>query len=784
MNMRRLFSRKNKGFTMAELLAVIAITLILSTVGIIAVTYYMRIMKHLEYDAMAKEIYVAAQNHLSMAYNEGYLGLSGDVKFGTKEGKIGNIDDTDAKSDIYYFVVTEADSTADDIFDLILPFGSIEEKIRSKSSYIIRYDKAAGRILDVFYSELDGTRYGHTFLNNGSENADEYKKLLSIRPDSEKDKRRYFDISSEEKDNSFPIVGYYGGDKAQTLPYGNLIEVPYIRVINNEELKVEVKIDPTKYENTVQFRLLLRGEVSNALAYITLKDMDNSTFNSSNVSTSLLDSITQIEKHFDDLMRTFVYKEKNNDKLFYPGENITVWVEAFDNTKLTNVAKSIEITTNSLFGDLSTVDADNLTDRRVADISNIRHLENLDKDISELNNSDNMIDHASQSNDLDWNDFIERTNGDSTVIFGKDRESFATIGHYYPVNNLVFDYDGKYNGEVHSIKNINVASNRILESKRGPVGLFGEVPENRKIENLKLIDFSISGSQNAGALAGTLMSSTVNNVVAYDSHSTDDGTGVSSVGGGSDVGGLIGAAKGSSKIEMSAAAVIINRGNNSGGLIGSLSDTSTVNESYAAGHTVNGKYSKDKINVTGTTTAGGLVGNVSSVGIAEQSWIINNSYSTCSVDGGIAGGFVGSFSSSKRINNSYSTGYVKVGKDQTNKGAFIGHNMSSAHTDCRYLIAPNDISLNAIGSSSTDKSIKAIDEDTNTYRNFISMGKNADAYDKVLVRDFKNKYLYKTVGELYNKDILNDGDKRDFSGYLIDKHYGDWADYQIFVVNN
>ena len=122
MNMRRLFSRKNKGFTMAELLAVIAITLILSTVGIIAVTYYMRIMKHLEYDAMAKEIYVAAQNHLSMAYNEGYLGLSGDVKFGTKEGKIGNIDDTDAKSDINYFVVTEADSTADDIFDLITAF--------------------------------------------------------------------------------------------------------------------------------------------------------------------------------------------------------------------------------------------------------------------------------------------------------------------------------------------------------------------------------------------------------------------------------------------------------------------------------------------------------------------------------------------------------------------------------------------------------------------------------------------------------------------------------------
>ncbi len=94
MKMRKIRNNKNKGFTLAELMAVVAITLILSMVGIIAVTYYMRIMKHLEYDTMAKEIYVAAQNHLSLAYNEGYLGISGDGKFGTKENKIGEIEDT------------------------------------------------------------------------------------------------------------------------------------------------------------------------------------------------------------------------------------------------------------------------------------------------------------------------------------------------------------------------------------------------------------------------------------------------------------------------------------------------------------------------------------------------------------------------------------------------------------------------------------------------------------------------------------------------------------------
>ena len=781
MKMKRLYKRNSKGFTMAELLAVIAITLILSMVGIIAVTYYMRIMKHLEYDAMAKEIYVAAQNHLSLAYNEGYLGLSGDDKFGTKEGKIGSIDDTDANSNIYYFVVSEADSTADDIFDLLLPFGSIEEKVRSKSSYIIRYDKSAGRILDVFYSELDGYRYGHTFLNAVADNAAEYNKLLTIRPDEKKNQRRYFDIYSDRADNSYPIVGYYGGDKAKTLPYGDLIEVPYIRVINNEELKVEVKIDDTKYDATVQFRLLLKGEASDAMAYLPLA---KSAF-SGNTITSLLDSITQSGKHFDDVMRTMTYKDNNSNKLFYPGENLTVWVEAFDNTKLTNVAKSIEITTNSLYGDLSTVDKEKTAANRVADISNIRHLENLEKKISSLDNTSVSIDRAEQSVDLDWIGFTGKFSSAVNIYSNINGDDIlASNNHYYPVN-LPVDYDGKN----HSIGRVNInTSNMIQETvTSNNAGLFGLV-DGRSIANLKLTDFLVNASGNVGSLAGYVTGGgTVTNVLACD----DDR--ISSISGGINVGGLVGKLE-DSIIDRSAAAVLVNDDANhtinyynrqesgtvyAGGLVGyanSVSKEAKISNSYAAAHTNNGELRK-----SGDTTfydvngkiAGGLVGYAKDTSIS-------NSYATCSVNGtDEAGGFAGHNSGYSGISNSYAVGRVNASEEDTDyKGAFIGNDTSNtAHAGSGYMAAANDGVLGAFGTKSNNsRTISRLDLNVSTYRAFISDITIAEPYDTpYLSRRYLGKYPYRGFGTSStsgNEEIY------------VEKHYGDWPDYEVFAINN
>jgi prepilin-type N-terminal cleavage/methylation domain-containing protein len=84
-------NRKNAGFSMGELLVVVAILVILMGLGFVALIQYQRTLKQLELDGIAKEIFVAAQNHLTMADSQGLL-----------EGKTDGT--ADAEKDVYYFV--------------------------------------------------------------------------------------------------------------------------------------------------------------------------------------------------------------------------------------------------------------------------------------------------------------------------------------------------------------------------------------------------------------------------------------------------------------------------------------------------------------------------------------------------------------------------------------------------------------------------------------------------------------------------------------------------------
>ncbi len=60
-------ARNKKGFTLAETLIVVAIIAVLAAIAFIGIITHMRSMTKLEYDKYAKEIFIAAQNHLSMA---------------------------------------------------------------------------------------------------------------------------------------------------------------------------------------------------------------------------------------------------------------------------------------------------------------------------------------------------------------------------------------------------------------------------------------------------------------------------------------------------------------------------------------------------------------------------------------------------------------------------------------------------------------------------------------------------------------------------------------------
>ena len=89
--MRKLHNKK--GFTLAEILLVVAILAILVGLAFVAVNSYQRSMTKLEYDGYAREIFIAAQNHLSMAKSQGYLGVT---DFGTQDA---------SDPSVYYFAV-------------------------------------------------------------------------------------------------------------------------------------------------------------------------------------------------------------------------------------------------------------------------------------------------------------------------------------------------------------------------------------------------------------------------------------------------------------------------------------------------------------------------------------------------------------------------------------------------------------------------------------------------------------------------------------------------------
>ena len=132
---------------MAEMLIVVAIIVILCGVAFIAVWNYQRSMGQLERDGIAKEIFVAAQNHLTAAYGEGYLGHTAGY-FGTEDFITTDEKGREIAGDYYYIVNGGTPSAG--VFEQMLPFGSVDETVRLGGSYIIHYQKDTGLVLDVF----------------------------------------------------------------------------------------------------------------------------------------------------------------------------------------------------------------------------------------------------------------------------------------------------------------------------------------------------------------------------------------------------------------------------------------------------------------------------------------------------------------------------------------------------------------------------------------------------------------------------------------------------------
>ncbi len=799
--------KNNKGFTLAELLIVIAIIVILMGVAFVAVQNYQRSSTRLEFDGIAKEIFIAAQNHLTTAESQGYVQLTGESDDQTSKDlapKLGiKGDSTFDTKDERYFVYNAVNTystnpqKAESVLDLMLPFGAIDETVRAGGSYIIRYQPSSGRVLDVFYS-LSG-RSSLLTVSGVELGKNDYGPLMTEFRGDAKARERY---TSGDKTC---VVGWYGGE--EVLPTGTRLEAPEIIVHNEEVLWVEV-IDNNGGSGSL--KLIITGVTSGAQVSFERDDSDESderVKKSDNDFYVILDDITTSGLHFANLKTSNVDKD-GNPKSFIPGEDIIIEAVAYNNAALTNVAYSGQKRTNSLFAEIKKETEDETTEY-VALIENFRHFENLDQKISGFiyngaiekesvqgqeqgpESEYEIISKARQIKNLIWTEKSTDTTTDTTTekpdsfieavkyinpeassvsIYNKDNEEVANNNCLYPVSpDYKLEYDGKSNDLNHKVSNVVVSGNV-------DAGLFGSISvSDSEVKNLELIDFTITGTASAGALAGSATDVIITNVLVHNSidKGTQEETLTENIKSSGTAGGLIGSMSGGSVTEC-AAAVYVSGSTNAGGLIGEVTSGS-VTACYSGGHTKNGAYPSDKYDVVGAT-AGGLIG-VSSVPISD-------SYSTCSVSGTTAGGFVGS--SSGNITNSYATGLVKG----TTLGAFAGRIEDGVSlTDNTYYEIINEIKKDSEGEGtgtegssgegylppigSGSGTIEAFDKNAKTYNDFVGKSSTkAKPYDSKLTEYYGETYFLKGITVSTGED-----DK------FVATHYGDWPAPEIFVIN-
>ena len=792
-------NRKNGGFTLAELLAAVAILIILF--GLIAtnVQAHRRSQTRLEFDSIAKEIFIAAQNHLSAAEGQNYLGLEEtEDNFGTL---VVETRDDETKVSFRYFDNAEGRA----ILGQMLPTYALDETVRSGGSYIIRYQAHPARVLDVFYSKegksgLLGAS-GRTLVA-----ASDYAGLMQDCRGDDKTKNR------ENYDGY--VVGWYGGD--DELQQGEHLGVPTIEIVNEEQLYVKVT-DPNKNAkaqdgNDLPYTLMLvvKGKTSTAEKYFKLWEngLPGDDDRVANVTTDdeqnryfsvLLDDVTVDGLHFAELAPS----EGSPAAAFKPGEDLEIYAVAFSTKVLANVATSPAQTTNSLFADPAeyTEGAEvrgTDVDMGVAGVAWFRHLENLEEEISKRSNTDSAITPVSiagQMSDLDWDAPWTDWKGEETSWADKKIASASGTpltgeGFFYPVSpDAAINYHGK-TGELAAAGEENKPFGHIVMGVRidhsGAAGLFGEIKASSSVDNLELIDFDVKGTTFAGALIGKSGNASVSNVLAHNTLPDDGSREIKAETG--DAGGLIGKIEGG-EVTYSAAALYVNGGGSAGGLIGAAPGVSVVN-SYSGGHTYEGWYkdhSEDGVTVRGTSnvtgaTVGGLIGTWSGSNTIQ----VINCYSTCSASGTTAGGLIGSASAGK-VSNCYATGLVSCSEHGT-AGAFIGAGSPTDGGDNRYLWIINqdqqwhkDILEQNKENPDTGKElipgpIAAEDVTANTakYKEFLQGADPAKPYDEILKTSYEGKYPMLSIKELGGTVTTND---------YISAHYGDWPMPETLVVN-
>ncbi len=282
-------------------------------------------------------------------------------------------------------------------------------------------------------------------------------------------------------------------------------------------------------------------------------------------------------------------------------------------------------------------------------------------------------------NDLDFTDDASYLTSDpatrselkndwTVMRFTDPDDSSPVDSSWQPIGGV---FNAVFNGNGHTISNMQI--NYSVGTKNN-IGLFSQIGETAKIENLGLVDPAIKGlvgTKNVGGIAGAIQSGSVivNSYVVGDVAAGNTDKIIRGDVGRSEqtgfIGGLVGWNKGLILNSYAKINVIAedsetpdtNRQVGVGGLVGRNIDGGKVYNSYSTGE------------VKGPCIVGGLVGNQSSSDPGEllKTSQIKNSYTTGNVETGfgtcsesnnqVAGGLVG-VNNNSTIENGYTLGKI------------------------------------------------------------------------------------------------------------------------------
>lgn len=734
--------KNNKGFTFATLLLVLAIFALLGTFSFVYMDSHRRSATSRELDDIAREIFIAAQNHLTMAEGQNFYGLSEDERGQKEDGGSTEL------AGAYYYIVSAEEGpgkSETDIWDILLPDYALDDTTRSNGTYLIRYRMEPAQILDVFYAERGGP-YGRKSIIDGELSLQQL--LDGYRGEAGREQR---------SNANGTIIGWFGVEaaKASELTKGAPLEAPSIEVVNAERLEVYISDpnasggNPANAKETL--KLLIRGETSKCELPLLVKAPDNgfgdfNDFGALNgigaaalgtqppVFHIVLDDVTEQSSSggtysvSGQFYRFCNLSGGASAKRLLPGENITISAVAYNNSELTNIAFSGEYKTNSLF-------AERANDGTVT-ITNFRHLENLDPGVSGVGTCASTekvnevsvtvelsITGAVQTGDLEWADkehgnaflwkirelkaedrgvTVDPEHPEDVFVYRQvNKPNEKSMANCYLPVSPVYSYGTflTYNGAINQKGDASVIRGVTIDTEL-PAGLFGTL-SGTTVSNLELVNFSVTSSDDsAGALAGVMKdgAKAVGVLARHEENLAAGKLTQNMVSGKTAAGGLVGELGGGCTVSQCAAALLVrSSAGAAGGLIGTCAGT--VAQSYSGGHTQNGAYALREVREGGgygekelpETGIAYISRNVASGTAAAGGLIgsmtggsVTDCYSTCSVSGKTAAGGLLGGALDGEVKNCYCTGRVSIA-DGGAEGAFAGSAAAAVRfTGCGY----------------------------------------------------------------------------------------------------